>query len=206
MADDPRHPLLASLGEARADLARTTVTGACEMTLGAGVVSIGRFADGRPALAEVSVGRGRLLVFATDLGREWNDLPVQPAFVPLVGEITRHLLGEGGGTRVTMASVQDPQYRRPGVWPVGARGQDAAVNVDVAESDQAVMSREEFQQALARPPADTARLARVQAVRLEQDQGLWRYGIAVLGLTLVVESLLARRRSGTVSNRPEGVS
>ena len=60
------------------------------------------------------------------------------------------------------------------------------------------MTVEEFQQALARPPADEARIAQTRAVRLEQDQGLWRYGIAVLGLTLVVESLIARRpRRGT---------
>ena len=123
---------------------------------------------------------------------------MQPAFVPLVGELTRHLLGDGAGTRVALASVEDPRYQRPGVWPVGPRGQQAAVNVDVSESDQATLTVEEFQQALARPPADEARIAQTRAVRLEQDQGLWRYGIAVLGLTLVVESLIARRpRRGT---------
>ena len=37
-------------------------------------------------------------------------------------------------------------------------------------------------------------LARIEAVRLEQDQGWWRYGMALLGLTLVAESLIARRR------------
>ena len=66
---------------------------------------------------------------------------------------------------------------------MGPRGQQAAVNVDVSESDQATLTVEEFQQALARPPADEARIAQTRAVRLEQDQGLWRYGIAVLGLT-----------------------
>lgn len=193
VADDPRHPLLAALGEARVDLARTTVTGSCDMTPAAGALTIARFSDGRPAIAEVSAGRGRLLVLGTDVARQWNDLPVQPGFVPLVGEMTRHLLGDAAGTRVALASVQDASYQRPGVWPVGPRGQDAAVNVDVSESDQTPMTREEFVQVVSRPSADLARLARTEAVRLENNQGLWRYGIALLGLALVVESLLARR-------------
>ncbi len=193
VAQDPRHPLLAALGEARVDLARTDVSQACDMRVSGTAATISRFADGRVALAESRVGAGHLLVLATDLGRQWNNLPVQPAFVPLVGEIARHLLGEDVGARVALATVEDPRYQRPGVWPVGPRGQEVAVDVDVSESDQATVSVEEFQQALARPPADEVRVARVQAVRLEQDQNLWRYGVGLLGLTLVVESLVARR-------------
>lgn len=194
VAQDPRHPLLAALGEARLDLARTTVAQACDMGVAPGATTISRFGDGRPALAEVRVGTGHLVVLATDLGRQWNNLPVQAAFVPLVGELARHMLGDGAGARVALASVEDTRYQRPGVWPVGPRGQLAAVNVDPSESDQAVVSVDEFQQALARPPADEARVARIEAVRLEQDQGWWRYGMALLGLTLVAESLIARRR------------
>jgi len=193
VAQDPRHPLFAALGEARLDLARTTVSDACAMDAGGSATIISRFSDGRAAVAEARAGSGHLVVFATDLGRQWNNLPVQAAFVPLVGELARHLLGDGAGARVSLASVEDPRYQRPGVWPVGPRGQDAAVNVDVSESDQATITVEEFQQALARPPADEARVARVQAARLEQDQGWWRYGMALLGLTLVAESLMARR-------------
>jgi hypothetical protein len=193
VAQDPRHPLFAALGQARLDLARTTVSEACAMDAGGSATIISRFSDGRAAVAEARAGSGHLVVFATDLGRQWNNLPVQAAFVPLVGELARHLLGDGAGARLSLASVEDPRYQRPGVWPVGPRGQDAAVNVDVSESDQATITVEEFQQALARPPADEARVARVQAARLEQDQGWWRYGMALLGLTLVAESLMARR-------------
>jgi hypothetical protein len=175
------------------DLARTTVLQACDMAVSGAAVTISRFTDGRAALAEARVGVGHLLVLATDVGRQWNNLPVQPAFVPLVGEMARHLLGDGAGTRVALATVEDPRYQRPGTWPVGPRGQDAAVNVDVSESDQAVSTVEEFEQALARPPADEARVARVQSVRLERDQGLWRYGFALLGFTLLAESVIARR-------------
>lgn len=193
VAQDPRHPLFAGLGEARADLARTTVSQACAMDVAGPAITIGRFDDGRPAVAEARLGNGHLLVFATDLGRQWNNLPVQAAFVPLVGELTRHALGDAAGAQVALAGIEDARYQRPGVWPVGARGQVAAVNVDVSESDQGTVTVEEFQQALARPPADEARVARVEAVRLERDQGWWRYGMALLGLTLVAESFVARR-------------
>ncbi len=193
VAQDPRHPLLAALGEARVDLARTDVSQACDMRTEGSATTISRFADGRIAMAEARVGAGHLLVLATDMGRQWNNLPVQPAFVPLIGEIARHLLGDDAGARVALATVEDPRYQRPGVWPVGPRGQEVAGDVDVSESDQATLSVEEFQQALARPPADEGRVARVQAVRLEHDQGLWRYGFVLLGVTLVVESLVARR-------------
>ncbi len=193
VVQDPRHPLFAALGEARTDLARTTVSEACDLSVSGGATTISRFADGRAAMAEARVGDGHLLVLASDLGRQWNNLPVQAAFVPLMGELARHMLGEGAGTQVALASVEDVRYQRPGVWPVGPRGQDAAVNVDVSESDQARITVEEFQQAIARPPADEARVAQVEAARLEQDQGWWRYGIAFLGLTLIAESFLARR-------------
>jgi hypothetical protein len=197
VAQDPRHPLLAGLGEARQDLARTTISQACDMNVSGAASTIARFGNGRPAFAEARAGTGRLLVFASDLGRQWNNLPVQAAFVPLVGELARYVLGDGAGTRVSLANVEDPRYQRPGVWPVGPRGQLAAVNVDVSESDQSVITTDEFQQAIARPPADEARVARVQATRLEHDQGWWRYGIALLGVTLVVESLIARRTPAT---------
>ncbi|BCS32897.1 hypothetical protein TBR22_A21210 [Luteitalea sp. TBR-22] len=193
VVEDPRHPMLAALGEARQDLARTDVADACDMGVAAPASTIVRFSNGRPAIAEARVGAGHLLVLATDLGRQWNNLPVQAAFVPLIGELARHLLGDGAGQRVALATIEDPRYQRPGIWPVGPRGQEAAVNVDVSEADQTAIGVEEFAQAIARPPADEARVARVEAVRLERDQGWWRYGIALLGLTLLVESVLARR-------------
>jgi hypothetical protein len=44
------------------------------------------------------MGSGRVLLFTSSLGREWNDLPVQPAFVPLMAGIANELLGGAGFT------------------------------------------------------------------------------------------------------------
>ena len=58
VAQDPRHPLLAGLGEARQDLARTTISQACDMNVSGAASTIARFGNGRAALAEARVGNG----------------------------------------------------------------------------------------------------------------------------------------------------
>ncbi len=47
---------------------------------------IARFDNGAPALVDQAMGKGRLGVFASDLSNRWNDLVLQPAFVPWVVE------------------------------------------------------------------------------------------------------------------------
>ena len=54
---------------------------------------LARFDDGTVALAERRVGRGRVLVFGSTLDGYWNDLPVQPVFLPLVQSLVRHAAG-----------------------------------------------------------------------------------------------------------------
>jgi hypothetical protein len=154
---------------------------------------IARFSDGRPAIAEAQAGRGRLVVLATDLARQWNDLPVLPAFLPLVGETTAHIVGRRDLRHWTVADVRAAAYQRPGVWPLGPDERAVAVNVDVSESDQARLTDEEFLAAITRTAADTERVAAGHAVQTEQGQGLWRYGLMLLAATLVAEGIVARR-------------
>ena len=51
---------------------------------------LARFDDGSVALAERRVGDGRVLVFSSTFDGYWNDLPVQPVFLPLVQSLVRH--------------------------------------------------------------------------------------------------------------------
>ncbi len=105
---DRRHPLLLpfsgghaieSLHEAR--FGRYMLLRPTLKTTGAGVgtsddparpVSVLLSYDtGAPALIEKTLGAGRVLLFTSTLDRDWNDLPIQPAFLPLLQQAARYL-------------------------------------------------------------------------------------------------------------------
>ncbi len=67
----------------------------------AGVV-LARFADGSVALAERHHGKGKTLVLASALDNLWNDLPVQPVYLPLVHQVARYLGGR---------NIEQPWYQ-----------------------------------------------------------------------------------------------
>ena len=92
---DRNHPLLAPLAEAHATealeaarfsryaLFRPAAEGDKRVLL--------RFIDGAPALIESQKGDGRVLLWSSTIDRDWTDLPIQPAFLPLVQQATRYL-------------------------------------------------------------------------------------------------------------------
>jgi hypothetical protein len=43
-----------------------------------------KYADGTPAVIERTWGRGRVILFSSSADATWNDLPLHPAFVPLM--------------------------------------------------------------------------------------------------------------------------
>jgi len=53
--------------------------------------TLAHFTSGAPALIEASLGEGRLLLWASTIDRDWNDLPIHPAYLPLVQQMARHL-------------------------------------------------------------------------------------------------------------------
>jgi len=54
---------------------------------------LARFDTGEPALVERSAGRGRVIVYASTLDLNWNDLALKPMFLPFVHQLGRHLSG-----------------------------------------------------------------------------------------------------------------
>ena len=91
---DTTHPALRGVEELRS--ANFTRAVSVEPTEADRVVM--RLADGTPLLLERSIGSGRVLLFTSSLDKEWNDLPLQPAFVPLMAGIANELLGGAGFT------------------------------------------------------------------------------------------------------------
>jgi hypothetical protein len=49
-----------------------------------------RFDDGSPALVELTVGAGHVVVWASSLDSYWTNLPLQPVFLPFVHQLGKH--------------------------------------------------------------------------------------------------------------------
>ena len=84
---------------------------------------LARFDDGSPALVEGRRGTGRVLVWATGLDRFWNNLPLQPVYLPFVHRVTLYLGGRGevpawhvAGSTVNLASLAEAA----GSWEISA--------------------------------------------------------------------------------------
>jgi hypothetical protein len=51
---------------------------------------LARFDDGAVAIAEKKIGRGKVLVFTSTLDSFWNDLGLQPVFLPFVHQLVKY--------------------------------------------------------------------------------------------------------------------
>jgi hypothetical protein len=91
---DATHPVLRGVDELRA----ANFSRAIHVEKGEADRVLMSLADGTPLLLERTLGSGRVLLFTSSLDKEWNDLPLQPAFVPLMAGIANELLGGAGFT------------------------------------------------------------------------------------------------------------
>lgn len=188
--DDSRHPVFRLFGSA-GTLSNVTFTRSALLTAGAEGTVIARYTDGTPALIEERTGKGRVLLLASDLNYRWNDFPLQPSFVPFVHETVRYLAAARATRTEYVVGELPGEGAAAGVRTIGTR--QVAINVDPRESDPGVMTPEAFRDSVARLQAPVARQAGV-AERLHEDgQGLWRYGLLLMLLTLVGEGLIGRR-------------
>jgi hypothetical protein len=72
-----------------------------------------RLGNGAPLLIEHSLGAGRVLIFASTIDNVWNDLPVNPIFVPFAVETARYLTGmEAAQGQALVGSVLELNRRR----------------------------------------------------------------------------------------------
>jgi len=91
---DRNHPALESFRGARSgDFTSARYHRYRALTPASTDAVLARFDDGSVALAERRVGDGRVLVFSSTFDGYWNDLPVQPVFLPLVQSLVRHAAG-----------------------------------------------------------------------------------------------------------------
>jgi hypothetical protein len=62
-------------------------------TAASGKTALVSLANGDPLLIENKVGAGRVLFLATSADRDWSDLPVKTAYLPLIQGLTTYLAG-----------------------------------------------------------------------------------------------------------------
>jgi hypothetical protein len=189
-ATDLRHPIFRPFGTLTANLGQVQFTRAWIVKPDGWTVAA-RFTDGSPAVLERREGRGRVVLFASDMDRRWNDFPIHPVFVPFVAETVRYVGAEPAVAReFTVGRVPAGVPAEPGVHelPEGT----VAVNVDPRESSGQTLSMEEFRGMLDRISLEAAEAGDAQARDTESRQGWWRYGLMLMLATLVVESVVGR--------------
>ncbi len=196
---DGRHPIFRLFDPDAGAFDQARFTRIATIATTAPSTVIARFDNGAPALVDQAMGKGRLGVFASDLSNRWNDLVLQPAFVPWVVETASWLAANHAAPAGLVAGDgATDESSRPGVtaWrPTTAAGgptTSLAVNVAAQESDPRRVSAAAF---VAQVPRDAEDRAGVPAAarRQEAEQGWWRYGLALMLIGLVVESAIGRR-------------
>lgn len=209
------------------DFSTARIYGFRAMTARPGSVTLARFDGGAPALVEGVVGRGRVLVLATSLDLSWSDLALKPVYLPFVHQLVRYASGfredpgwgtvgqavdagavgavvlTPGGQRLTPPDGASAfELTEPGFHDVrdAREGQTLKVvasNVDLAESDPAVLDPAEVTAAVtgqSTVDGATAPLAvTIPDTTQEQAQRLWWYLLFAGILLLIAESWLARR-------------
>ena len=189
---DLRHPIFRPFGMLAANLGQVRFDRAWRMNADRWDVAA-RFTDGNPALLERREGQGRIVLFASDFDRRWNDFPLHPAFVPFALEAVRYASGSRDrGRDYFVGSSPEGSDARPGVYRATADGRTIAVNVDARESATAVLRPEEFVAMVERVSPAGGAATDVRARQVEARQGYWQYGLLLMLAALAAESFVGR--------------
>lgn len=193
-ATDIRHPIFQPFGGLVANLGQVSFARAWRVRPEGWQVAA-QFSDGTPALLERTEGQGRVVLFASDLDRRWNDFPLHAAFVPFVIEAMQHVSQRPSQPHDFVVSrTPSGVPPEPGVHRT-ADGRMVAVNVDPRESSTTAMTPEEFLQMIdAGAAGASARQLQVKAEQAESRQNLWQCGLLLMLATLVAESFVGRVR------------
>lgn len=168
IASDNRHPVFrpflspsGALGDVQVDVHRRLNEQGEHSVLA-------RFSGGDAAVVEQTVGKGRLLVFTSDLDNRWSRFPLNPAFVPFAVESARYL-------------VKDRSR------------ESSAAPFDARESNPAATTSEQFMTAIERTSRSSAPLAKSTGRDIENRQRWWQVGLTIMLAALAGEALVGRR-------------
>jgi hypothetical protein len=191
-ATDVRHPIFRPFGALAANLGQVRFDRAWRVRPDGWHV-LARFSDATPALLERRAGQGRVVLFASDLDRRWNDFPLHPSFVPFAIETVRYTSGDRRSAReYTVADAPAGVIPRPGVYQVAPNTLPVAINVDAREGTLDRMSRDDFDRMVEPSTTSALKAAGVLAQQAEAQQNYWQYGLMLMIVALVAESFIGR--------------
>jgi Aerotolerance regulator N-terminal/von Willebrand factor type A domain len=223
VAADVRHPIFRPFLGPSGALGDVSIEQYRRLTDRDGRRVLAQFSGGAAALVEEVVGRGRLLVFTSDLDNRWNRFPLNASFVPFALETTRYLTrgrelrqtfvlpdlppgvpGVPGVVAISPVGARSPQAGSPAearsaqAGPAssntsGAETRRVAVNVDVRESNPARTSPDEFSANVPRLQQPAAVQVAAEAREQEDRQRWWQSGLLVMFLALAGEGLIGRK-------------
>jgi len=132
---DYSHPILEAFGGSDGgDFSRARFYRYRGLIPGDSARVLARFDDGAPAMVEGRIGSGRVIIWASSADNFWNDLVLQPLFLPLVHRTVAYLSGETPVPEAYRAGdvldLGDPEVLglRPGdELPTGARVEEERV-------------------------------------------------------------------------------
>jgi len=195
-ATDLRHPIFRPFGALSANLGQVRFDRVWRVAPDGWSVAA-RFSDGAPALLERALGEGRVILFASDLDRRWNDFPLSPSFVPFAIETVRYVAGTTGGNdrrrprEYTIGHAPAGVPQTPGAQRT-ADGRIVSVNVDPREGAVDRMTREAFLEMVQRSGQSAEAARDLQARQTESHQSYWQYGLLIMIAALVAESFVGR--------------
>lgn len=112
---DTGHPVFEVFAGARSgDFGSTRIYQYRPLPSGSFPRVLARYGDGGTALAEKPVGAGRLLVWTSAFERGWNDLAVQPIFLPFLHQLVKYAAGyKSPASWMTVGQPFDPASLGP---------------------------------------------------------------------------------------------
>ena len=189
---DPRHPVFRPFASLSANLGQVRFVRAWRVTPDGWDIAA-RFTDGNPALVERREGNGRVVLFASDLDRQWNDFPLHPAFVPFIIETVRYVSpAHDRGRDYVVGAAPAGAGLRPGVYRAGADNRSIVVNVDPREGVTTGMGQKQFADRIERVDTTGHSSGDSESVHFEARQSYWRYGLLLMLAALVAESFVGR--------------
>ncbi len=108
---------------------------------------------GWPLLVEAAAGQGRTVLMATAADREWGDWPQHRLYVPLIRQLLAYLTDQHLRQTRLIESTVDADHPEPGISVDGPKV--VVRNVELAESQLARISIEDFAEQLALPSEQT---------------------------------------------------